>query len=175
MTINLSAWDVADPVLPERFAALARLHGVDPREVQFEITESALVADAPHVREVVRALTAAGATIALDDFGTGYSSFAYLQRVPVDTIKIDRSFVRELALQPDSRAIVGALVHLGRDLGMHVVAEGVETQAEVDLLAAFGCPALQGHLFARPLPVADLIARLQAEHERFVLRSEGAR
>ncbi len=174
VTVNLSAWDVADPVLPERFAALVRLHRVDPRDVQFEITESALVADAPHVREVIRRLTAAGATIALDDFGTGYSSFAYLQRVPVDTIKVDRSFVRELPTDPDSRSIVAALVHLGRDLGMHVVAEGVETQAEADLLAVMGCPAMQGHLFARPLTVEDLIARLHAEHEPFAAVRETA-
>ncbi len=174
VTVNLSAWDVADPVLPERFAALAQRHRVDPRDVQFEITESALVADAPHVRELVRRLTAAGATIALDDFGTGYSSFAYLQRVPVDTIKIDRSFVRELPTRSDNRAIVAALVQLGHDLGMHVVAEGVETPSEAELLAALGCPALQGHLFARPLTVEDLIVRLRAESERFALYGETA-
>jgi diguanylate cyclase (GGDEF)-like protein len=174
VTINLSAWDVADPVLPERFIALAQRHGADPCDVQFEITESALVADAPHAREVLRRLIATGATLALDDFGTGYSSFAYLQRVPVDTIKIDRSFVRELPGRAENRAIVGALMHLARSLGMHVVAEGVETELEAELLAAMGCPALQGHLYARPLALDDLLARLRAERDHLALRSESA-
>ena len=163
ISVNLSAWDVADPALPERFVSLARIHRVDPADVQFEITESAIMSDRPQTLDVLRRLTETGATVALDDFGTGYSSFAYLQRLPITCIKIDRSFVRELEHRIDSRVIVGALIHLGHDLGLHVVAEGVETDEQLALLEVLGCPSAQGHLFARALSVDDLIARLRAE------------
>jgi diguanylate cyclase (GGDEF)-like protein len=163
VSVNLSAWDVADPALPERFAELARVHCVSPSDVQFEITESAVMTDRPITRDVLRRLTDAGASIALDDFGTGYSSFAYLQRLPVGTIKIDRSFVRELQTHVETRAIVGALIHLASDLALQVVAEGVETDEEQHMLEGLGCPSAQGHLYARPLTVEDLIERLQAE------------
>src|SRR6202035_718037 len=119
-----------DPALPERFVTLARIHRVDPADVQFEITESAIMSDRPATLDVLQRLTETGAPAALDDFGTGYSSFAYLQRLPITCIKIDRSFVRELAARTDSRVIVGALIHLGHDLGLHVVAEGVETEEQ---------------------------------------------
>ncbi|HEY0384183.1 MAG TPA: EAL domain-containing protein [Candidatus Elarobacter sp.] len=161
--VNLSAWDVADPALPERFATLAKHHRVDPGDVQFEITESAIMADRPMTLDVLQRLTATGASVALDDFGTGYSSFAYLQRLPITCIKIDRSFVRDLSSRVDSRVIVGALIHLGHDLGLHVVAEGVETENERALLEMLGCPSAQGHLFARALTLDDLIARLRTE------------
>ncbi|MDB5070470.1 MAG: hypothetical protein JWM87_1581 [Candidatus Eremiobacteraeota bacterium] len=163
ITVNLSAWDVADPTLPERFMTLARIHRVDPADVQFEITESAIMSDRPLTLEVLRHLTETGATVALDDFGTGYSSFAYLQRLPITCIKIDRSFVRELQDRIDSRVIVGALIHLGHDLGLHVVAEGVEYEEQLALLEMLGCPSAQGHLFAQALTVNALIERLRAE------------
>ncbi|MBV8368955.1 MAG: sensor domain-containing phosphodiesterase [Candidatus Eremiobacteraeota bacterium] len=163
VAVNLSAWDVADPALPERFAALAGRHGIDPSEVQFEITESAVMSDRPLTLDVLRRLTETGATVALDDFGTGYSSFAYLQRLPITCIKIDRSFVRDLHDRIDSRVIVGALVHVGHDLGLHVVAEGVEDEQQLALLEMMGCPCAQGHLFARALTAEELLARLRAE------------
>jgi hypothetical protein len=99
----------------------------------------------------------------LDDFGTGYSSFAYLQRLPITCIKIDRSFVRELQERVDSRVIVGAPIHLGHDLGLHVVADGVESQEQRALLEMLGCPSAQGYLFARALTLDDLMARLRTE------------
>ncbi|MEA2688770.1 MAG: diguanylate cyclase, partial [Candidatus Eremiobacteraeota bacterium] len=163
ITVNLSAWDVADPALPERFITLARIHRVDPADVQFEITESAIMSDRPLTLDVLRRLTETGATIALDDFGTGYSSFAYLQRLPITCIKIDRSFVRDLQTRMDSRVIAGALIHLGHDLGLHVVAEGVETDEQLALLEVLGCPSAQGHLFAQAMTVNALIERLRAE------------
>jgi diguanylate cyclase (GGDEF)-like protein len=163
VTVNLSAWDVADPTLPERFGTLLRLHRADPSDVTFEITESAVMSDRPQTLEVLRRLKEIGASIALDDFGTGYSSFAYLQRLPISCIKIDRSFVRELGTRVDSRVIVGALIHLGHDLGLSVVAEGVEQQDELGILEMLGCPSAQGHLFARAMNAADLTARLRAE------------
>jgi diguanylate cyclase len=163
VTVNLSAWDVADRSLPERFAALLRVHHADPSDVQFEITESAVMSDRPHALEVLHRLTETGASVALDDFGTGYSSFAYLQRLPIKCIKIDRSFVRELQTRVDSRVIVAALIHLGADLGLHVVAEGVEDEQELGILEMLGCPAAQGHFFAQALAVNDLLTWLRAE------------
>jgi diguanylate cyclase (GGDEF)-like protein len=163
ITVNLSAWDVADPTLPERFMTLARIHRIDPADVQFEITESAIMSDRPLTLEVLRHLTETGATVALDDFGTGYSSFAYLQRLPITCIKIDRSFVRELQSRIDSRVIVGALIHLGHDLGLHVIAEGVEYEEQLALLEMMGCPSAQGHLFAQALTANALIERLRGE------------
>ncbi|HEY0395685.1 MAG TPA: EAL domain-containing protein [Candidatus Elarobacter sp.] len=163
VTVNLSAWDVADPTVPERFATLLRLHRADPSDVTFEITESAVMSDRPQTLEVLHRLTEIGASIALDDFGTGYSSFAYLQRLPISCIKIDRSFVAALQTRVDSRVIVGALIHLGHDLGLKVVAEGVEEQEQLGILEMLGCPSAQGHLFARAMSVADLTARLRAE------------
>ncbi len=163
VAVNLSAWDVADPSLPERFATLAGRHRIDPSEVQFEITESAVMSDRPLTLDVLRRLTETGATVALDDFGTGYSSFAYLQRLPITCIKIDRSFVHDLYDRIDSRVIVGALVHVGHDLGLHVVAEGVENEQQVALLEMMGCPCAQGHLFAGAMTAEDLTARLRAE------------
>jgi diguanylate cyclase (GGDEF)-like protein len=163
VTVNLSAWDVADPALPERFVSLARHHGVDPSAVQFEITESAVMSDRPMTLDVLHRLTETGATVALDDFGTGYSSFAYLQRLPIRCIKIDRSFVNDLQTRVDSRVIVAALIHLGHDLGLHVVAEGVEDEQQLALLEMLGCPSAQGHLFSRALAADDLLARLRAE------------
>jgi diguanylate cyclase (GGDEF)-like protein len=163
ITVNLSAWDVADPALPERFDTLARLHRIEPSDVQFEITESAIMSDRPLTLDVLRRLTETGATVALDDFGTGYSSFAYLQRLPIACIKIDRSFVRELQSRVDSRVIVGALIHLGHDLGLHVVAEGVEYPEQLALLEMMGCPSAQGHFFAQALTANALIERLRSE------------
>ncbi len=142
---------------------MRKQHRIDPGDVTFEITESAIMSDRPLTLDVLRRLTATGATVALDDFGTGYSSMAYLQRLPISCIKIDRSFVRELQDRVDSRVIVGALIHLGKDLGLHVVAEGVETAEERALLEMLGCPSAQGHLFARALTYDDLIARLRTE------------
>ena len=100
---------------------------------------------------------------ALDDFGTGYSSLAYLRRLPISGIKIDRSFVRELGSRVESRVIVGALVHLGADLNLQVVAEGVEVDEELGILEIFGCPSAQGHLFSQALTADELIARLTSE------------
>ncbi len=163
VAVNLSAWDVADPTLPERFAALLRVHGADAGDVQFEITESAVMSERPLTLRVLQRLTEMGATVALDDFGTGYSSLAYLRRLPISGIKIDRSFVRELGSRIESRVIVGALVHLGADLNLHVVAEGVELDEELGILEIFGCPSAQGHFFSQALTSDELMARLASE------------
>jgi EAL domain-containing protein (putative c-di-GMP-specific phosphodiesterase class I) len=107
-------------------------------------------------------LRALGIHIAMDDFGTGYSSLSYLRRFPFDRIKIDQSFVRELGTQDDCSAIVRAVIALGRDLGMAITAEGVETRQQLETLERTGCTEIQGYLFSRPVPVAALVDLLRS-------------
>ena len=118
------------------------------------MTENALVRDIGSARRVIAMLKAAGMTIALDDFGTGYSSLAYLSELPFDKLKIDRSFIRTLHERAESAKIVSAIIGLSRSLGVEVVAEGVETERDAQMLARLGCGSAQGYLFAKPMAAA---------------------
>ena len=154
--VNLSAWDLHDPGLPAAIAALLAAHGVAPARLRLELTEGTLMADAARTLAVLSHIAATGVSLAVDDFGTGYSSLAYLRRLPVDTIKIDQSFVRELAVNGDDAAIARAIVNLGHTLGLGVVAEGVEDDVTWARLTALGCDVAQGYYMSRPLPATDL-------------------
>jgi diguanylate cyclase (GGDEF)-like protein len=127
--------------------------GLAPDRLELEITESVLIADDECAALILRELKELGVKVALDDFGTGYSSLSYLRRFPFDKIKIDRSFVQDSAENADSLAIVKAVIALGRSLGMATVAEGVETEAQLDIVSEQGCTEVQGYLFSEPLPV----------------------
>ena len=128
-----------------------------------EVTESLLLSDFERSCQILRDLAAAGATIALDDFGTGYSSLNYLCRLPARILKIDRSFIGEIDQRADLRRVVRTIIELGHDLGLVVVAEGVETEAQRDCLAEMDCDFAQGYFFARPMPLDDLLTRLEQE------------
>jgi EAL domain-containing protein (putative c-di-GMP-specific phosphodiesterase class I) len=130
--------------------------GLDPRLLELEITESMLLRDEKLVVAALVALRARGVQVAVDDFGTGYSSLGYLRTLPVDSLKIDRSFVREIAESADEAALTAAIVSMGHALRLRVVAEGVEQESQQALLERWGCDELQGYLFARPMPSADL-------------------
>ena len=158
MAVNLSARQFRQQDLAARIDRSVRAAKVDPSWVELEITESELMQDPQHASAVVRELTASGMHIAIDDFGTGYSSLAYLTRFPVTSLKIDRSFVAGMMTRKADGAIVRAILDMAHALGFTVVAEGVETQAQADLLGKLRCEQAQGYLFGRPMPIADLRA-----------------
>jgi EAL domain-containing protein (putative c-di-GMP-specific phosphodiesterase class I) len=130
--------------------------GLAPHELQLELTEGILIDDAELAIDLLGQIRQTGVSIALDDFGTGYSSLTYLRRLPVDVVKIDQSFVRDLTQDEDARSIGQAIISLAHALRKSVVAEGVETLEQADLLRAWGCDEVQGYYFARPLPAQAL-------------------
>jgi len=159
VAINLSAEEFyrGDPVA--MIAEATARANVNASELEIEITESALMRDTSKVSESLQALKRLGVSLSVDDFGTGYSSLAYLKRFPLDTLKIDRSFVREIATDMDDAAICSAIIAMARSLGLNVVAEGVESDAQLRRLRTEGCDQIQGFLLSRPVP-ADLFMEL---------------
>jgi diguanylate cyclase len=150
VAVNISARSLLDPGFPDRvFAALA-LHQLPSANLILEITETSIMEDPEHALSALQRLHDAGVYLAIDDFGTGYSSLAYLKRLPVDEIKVDRSFVASLTTDARDRLIVASTVSLGRALGLDVVAEGVEDEDTLAVLQGLGCDLAQGFLFARP-------------------------
>jgi EAL domain-containing protein (putative c-di-GMP-specific phosphodiesterase class I) len=129
---------------------------LDPRSVQIELTESAIMVDPEAAVETLRALREMGFHIAVDDFGTGYSSLGYLRRFPVDTLKIDRTFISDLPDDPEAAVLVRTIINLGLSLGLRVVAEGVETAEQADFLQREHCHLAQGFYYTRPLPAEEL-------------------
>jgi EAL domain-containing protein (putative c-di-GMP-specific phosphodiesterase class I) len=159
MAVNVSAIQLSRPNFVERLRRLVHETGVDATLVELEVTEGVIVEGAGEAREAIDQIAALGFGIAIDDFGTGYSGLAYLKRLPIDTVKIDQSFVRDLTIDPDDAAIVTAIVAMARSLGVDVIAEGVETEEQVAELLRLGCTRAQGYLFARPM-AAPAVARL---------------
>jgi diguanylate cyclase (GGDEF)-like protein len=149
--VNLSAIQVARDNIAEMVASALRSSGLTGDRLTLELTESSIVQDPARATRVFDALKALDATVAMDDFGTGYSSLAYLQRLPIDVLKIDRSFVSGMMVDPDSVAIVRAVLSLAEALGMSTTAEGIETVELATTLAALGCASGQGYYFAKPL------------------------
>ncbi len=156
VAVNIPAKSLSDPTLASRMAAMAAAFDVPPNTLTLEVTESQLVEDARTSKEVMATLRSHGFRVSIDDFGTGYSSLAYLHTLPVDELKIDRAFVRDLATDQSSRQIVHVIVELARTFGLKTVAEGIETQDVHDILAGLGVELGQGFLMARPSPAADL-------------------
>ena len=150
MSINVSPRQLRQPDLVQQVAAIVRETGMDPRLLELEITESALMDNTSRAEAMLMELRALGIRIAIDDFGTGYSSLAYLKRFPVDRLKIDQSFVRDIPSDRNDMAIAATVIAMGRNLGLEVLAEGVETPAQLDFLREQGCALFQGYLFNRP-------------------------
>jgi EAL domain-containing protein (putative c-di-GMP-specific phosphodiesterase class I) len=154
VAVNLSAHDLQDVELPRRVAGLLERWDVGAQWLKLELTESALMSDPAQALSVLTELCELGVRIAIDDFGTGYSSLGYLKRLPAHEIKIDRSFVADMAGQERDRAIVRSTIDLGHNLGLAAVAEGVEDQRTLDLLGGLGCDLAQGFFLSRPLSAA---------------------
>ncbi|HKA14035.1 MAG TPA: EAL domain-containing protein [Myxococcota bacterium] len=162
MSVNVSAHQIDEEALRQLVSRALWDTGLDPRDLELEITESALMRDEQIAERTFRALKQIGVGVSLDDFGTGYSSLSYLKRFPVDTVKIDRSFIRDLTIDPDDAAIVSAILAIARQLGLNVVAEGVETEEQRIFLTERLCPQLQGFLLSAPLPAEEFRALLCA-------------
>jgi EAL domain-containing protein (putative c-di-GMP-specific phosphodiesterase class I) len=162
IAVNLSTRSLHDADLVHEVSRLLRRHAVPPSRLTLEVTESAVMADPAQATAVLLQLRDLGVRLSVDDFGTGYSSLSYLKRLPVHEVKIDRSFITELAQQGEDVAIVRAIVDLGRHLGLEVVAEGVEDRDTWDLLASMGCDLVQGWHLGRAMPVGELLPWLAA-------------
>ena len=160
VSVNVSARDLEDTELPRRVAGLLAAHGVPPDRIVLEITESALMRNPDAALPVLARLAEQGIELSIDDFGVGQSSFAYLRKLPVRELKIDRAFIAQLARSREDRIIVRSIVDLAHHLGYRVTAEGVEEASALDYLATVGCDHVQGFLVARPLPVAAFDAFL---------------
>lgn len=153
ISVNLSAHQLADPKLPTSVLATLQRTGLAAERLCLEVTESVVMADAAASIAILNELRSAGVRLVVDDFGTGYSSLSYLRRLPVDGIKIDRSFVAGLTSTGEDHAIVEAIVRLGHSLGLTITAEGVETEEQAAILEAIGCDTAQGYLYGRPHPL----------------------
>jgi len=160
VAVNLSARNLLEGDLPEHVADLLLRRGVPAERLILEITESTIMEDPQHALAVLTRLSEMGVRLAIDDFGVGYSSLSYLKRLPVNEIKIDRSFVANMDSEEGDAFIVRSTIDLGRNLGMHVVAEGVETETVWDELTALGCDYAQGWYLGKPMPAAELSAWL---------------
>ncbi len=156
VSLNVSARELIQSTLPATFSALLSKHGVPPELVWIEITESAIMDDPTHAIETLDRLHALGIRLSVDDFGTGYSSLSYLKRMPVDELKIDKSFVIGMTHHKDDETIVRSTIDLAHNMGLKVVAEGVETEAVLERLRDLGCDLVQGFHLSRPLPPARL-------------------
>jgi diguanylate cyclase (GGDEF)-like protein len=162
VAINLSVHQLREDDLVERIEKALRRHRIDADQLLCEITESVAMGDVKATQAAFSGLAHIGVLLSIDDFGTGYSSLSYLRRLPARQLKIDRSFVMDLETSGDARAIVSAVVHLAHDLGLGVVAEGVETAGQRDVLTALGCDELQGYLFARPMRAHEVLPWIAA-------------
>jgi diguanylate cyclase (GGDEF)-like protein/PAS domain S-box-containing protein len=163
IAINISAVELRGKDFVAEVRATLAETGLDPRCLVLELTETFLMQDSPHTLAVLQALKDLGVHLALDDFGTGYSSLSYLRRFPIDTLKIDRSFVSNLTTDDNDASIVSAVINMGKSLHMRVVAEGVETREQLQFLQEHGCPEGQGYYFSRPMVAAEFTQLLATD------------
>ena len=163
VAVNASAVEFADPAFADELAVIIARHDYDAQRLEIEITETAILEEGEEVRHAMDRLHAMGVKTALDDFGVGYSSLSHLQLYPFDKLKIDRLFITRCSEDVQSATLVHAVISIGRALGLKVVAEGVDDIAQHKFLRAAGVHALQGYLFGRPVPIAQLRRDLSAQ------------
>jgi EAL domain-containing protein (putative c-di-GMP-specific phosphodiesterase class I) len=158
IAVNVSARQFRQPDVVEQILDIIRQTDANPHLLKLELTESLLVDDVEDIIQKMVALKAAGLCFSLDDFGTGYSSLTYLKRLPLDQLKIDQSFVRDVLTDANDAAIARTIVALSQSMGLSVIAEGVESAEQRDYLASQGCHAYQGYYFGRPMPISEFEA-----------------
>jgi len=168
VAVNLSGYQLQHSALLDTIRTVLKETGMSPDHLELEITESVIMQNADFAVSILNALSELGIHISIDDFGTGYSSLAHLKRFSVNTLKIDKSFVREVDLSSTDAAIATAIIAMGNSLNLNVIAEGVETQSQYDFLKFNNCDQVQGFLFCRPLPPAELIDLLHKNHREMV-------
>jgi len=161
MAINLSPRQFADADLIAKVIDAASSSAVSVARLELEITEGALMHDPSKAIESLQKIRSLGAKVSIDDFGTGYSSLGYLKRLPIDALKVDKSFVSGLSADGADQAIVSAVIAIARELNLRVTAEGVETVEQLNILRKLGCDEIQGYLFSRPLPAVEFSALLR--------------
>jgi len=159
VAVNLSMWNLDAQELPTQISSLLENTGIPAERLELEITESAIMGDPQRAIRTLSLIRDFGVRFAIDDFGTGYSSLAYLKKLPVSSIKIDKSFVKNMEHDRDNAIIVRSIIDLGHNLGLKVVAEGVETQEAQNMLRSFDCDEMQGYYYSRPIP-ADAVTKL---------------
>jgi predicted signal transduction protein with EAL and GGDEF domain len=174
VSVNLSASQFRDSGLVDSIRRSLEDAGLEARYLEVELTESAVMSDPEKSIAILEQLSAMGVLVSVDDFGTGYSSMSYLRRFPIDKLKIDRVFIDEIVSRPEDASIVRAIVSLAHSLRLKVVAEGVETPAQLDFLKTAGCDEYQGYHFSRPLPAADFERLIRDSHANDVLTDEDA-
>jgi EAL domain-containing protein (putative c-di-GMP-specific phosphodiesterase class I) len=163
MAVNVSARQLRRRDFCETVAGVLAETGLQPELLELEITESSVMENPEEAIDILQRIRNMGVSLAIDDFGTGYSSLAYLKLFPIDHLKIDRSFVRDIEFDLNDRAIAFGTIALAHSLGLNVIAEGVETEDQLELLRANGCDEVQGYLFSKPLTSAAAFAFLHAK------------
>jgi diguanylate cyclase (GGDEF)-like protein len=169
VAVNVSAMQFRNETFLDDLRVILSETGLDPRYLELELTEGALMKRAELTASILSTLRESGVRVAVDDFGTGYSSLSYLRKFPLDAIKIDQSFVGQITTVPDETVIVRAIISMGRSLNLRVIAEGVETQEQLDFLKAHRCDEAQGYFFSRPVPPQELVKFLETQ----LILSEG--
>jgi diguanylate cyclase (GGDEF)-like protein/PAS domain S-box-containing protein len=163
LAVNVSAQQFKQPGFVEHVAALLLVYRVDPARLKLELTESVVLSDLDDVVTKMHALKTLGVSLSMDDFGTGYSSLSYLKKLPLDQIKIDQSFVRDMTIDQNDEVMVHAIIGMAKNFGLNVIAEGVETDSQLTLLKHLGCLVYQGYLFSKPVPIEQFLKLLQRE------------
>ena len=161
MAVNVSARQFHQKEFVDQVLGVIQQTGANPKRLKIELTESMLVQDVEDIITKMSILKMKGVSFSLDDFGTGYSSLSYLKRLPLDQLKIDQGFVRNILTDPNDSAIARTIVALANSLGLSVIAEGVEIEAQRNFLERLGCHAYQGYLFSRPMPMSALETHMQ--------------
>jgi EAL domain-containing protein (putative c-di-GMP-specific phosphodiesterase class I) len=163
VSVNLSARQLRQQNMAKWVRRVLEETGLDPQSIGLELTESLIAEDTEKIIDTVNELKRMGVLLAIDDFGTGFSSLAYLKRFRVDVLKIDQSFIRNMLSEPDDATIALAIIALGKSLRMWVVAEGVETLEQCEMLRANGCDAMQGYFFSQPVPAGEMAHMLRTD------------